>query len=170
MHDTEDKRWWCKHGQQLEVAFVDNCARIGLRARINPDKATNVYAPDLIVNDCLADLKAQTTPFFSARQYGMNPRFTVTFNRKDFERYRELYPDLVVYFWINWQTLAWRDINVKPLSAVFRSPFDRIASLVTSGGAVEHQYRRREDDRSGNARSSFLIDARSLEFVAPLHL
>jgi hypothetical protein len=100
----------------------------------------------------------------------MNPRFTVTFNRKDYERYRELYPDLVVYFWINWQTLSWRDIHVKPLSAVFRSPFDCIASQVTSGIAVEHHYRRREDDRAGNARSSFLLDARSLEFVAPLHL
>lgn len=170
MHDTEDKRWWCKHGNELEEQFVSCCHRIGLDAVINPDKRTNVYAPDLIVDGMLADLKAQTTPFFSAGSYGMNPRFTVTFNRKDFLRYRELYPDITVYFWINWQQVEWKDVRVKPLSAVFRAPFPHLSRFILSGQAVEHQYQRRSNDRSGNARSSFLIDARTFEFIAPLHL
>ena len=82
-HDTEDKNWWLEHGLTLEYEFVQMCKKSRrIDAVPNPSKASEPWAPDLIVNSELADLKVQNTPFFTASRYEMNPRFTVTFNRK----------------------------------------------------------------------------------------
>src|SRR3989344_8017214 len=102
-HDTEDKSWWLLHGAQLEERFVEVCCKhLHLSAAINPVKITNPTAPDLVVNGRLADLKTQNTPFFTAARYGLDPRFAVTFNRKDYERYKRFYPDIDIYYWVDW--------------------------------------------------------------------
>jgi hypothetical protein len=162
-HPTEDKAWWCQHGSDLEARFVKICKdQFGLDAKINPDKATNPYAPDLVVNGVLADLKVQNTPFFTAPRYGLDPRFTVTFNRKDYARYSELYSGIDIYYWIDWAQLAWKDRRVQYLGGVFWAPFKKLAGMIEAG-APEHNYIHRRNDTQGNAKSSFLLDLRSFK-------
>ena len=93
MHNTEDKQWWVIEWAKREVLFVEKvCPELGLLAGINPEKSSNRYAPDLVVSGLIADLKCQQTPFFKARDlYGLDPQFAVTFNRKDYLRYKEQY-------------------------------------------------------------------------------
>ena len=168
-HNTEDKAWWLQHGLELEYQFVEICRNeLKLKAEINPAKSDSPTAPDLLVDGKIADLKVQNTPFFSASKYSMNPRYTVTFNRKDFERYSSLYPDIVIYFWVNWTQLAWKDFRVQKLNAICKADFSQIADQVTSGAAKEHTYIHRQGDTKGNAKSSFLLDIRTFQKVALL--
>ena len=37
-------------------------------AEINPEKKTNPYAPDIIMNGKISDLKTQTLPFFKSKE------------------------------------------------------------------------------------------------------
>lgn len=157
-HDTEDKGWWCQHGVRLELAFVDICqSRLGLAAAINPAKESDPYAPDLVVDGRLADLKVQNTPFFVSDRYGMDPRRSVTFNRKDYERYKSLYPGIDIYFWVDWMQTESKFGRVDYLAGIYRLPFAGIARLVERG-APEHGYIHRRDDTQGNAKSSFLLN------------
>lgn len=112
---------------------------MALNVEINPAKSTDPTAPDLLVNGRIADLKVQNTPFFSASSYSMNPQFTVTFNRKDYERYDAMYPEIEVYFWINWTQLSWKNYSVKELNSVFKADFSALKSKIVAG-AVEHTY------------------------------
>lgn len=166
-HNTEDKSWWLQHGLELEYQFVELCRnKLNVKAEINPAKSDSPAAPDLLVDGNIADLKVQNTPFFSATKYSMDPRFTVTFNRKDFERYSALYPEIVVYFWVNWKQLAWKDFRVQKLNAICKAEFSLITEQVASGNAIEHIYMHRRGDTKGNAKSSFLLDIRTFQKVA----
>ncbi len=168
-HNTEDKRWWLQHGLKLEYEFVDLCRNeLNIKAEINPAKSNSPTAPDLLVDGKIADLKVQNTPFFSASKYSMDPRFTVTFNRKDFERYSSIYPEIVVYFWVNWTQLSWRDFQVQKLNAIYKADFSLIAEQINSGKAKEHSYIHRKVDTVGNAKSSFLLDIRTFQKIALL--
>ena len=151
----------------MEYQFVELCKNeLKIKAEINPTKSDFPTAPDLLVDGKIADLKVQNTPFFSASKYSMDPRFTVTFNRKDFERYSSLYPEIVIYFWVNWTQLAWKDFRVQKLNAICKADFSQIADQVTSGTAKEHSYIHRQGDTKGNAKSSFLLDIRTFQKVA----
>lgn len=167
-HDTEDKMFWCRHGEQKELEFVKFC-RIELpllRARINPAKlAGDQYAPDLLVADKLADLKRQDTPFFNASRYSVSPQYAVTFNRKDYERYREHYRGLTVYFFIDWDAATAFGVTVQPMRVVGRIAFDRLAGWIEAGKLREHFYERRQERTDGNAKSSFVFDCRRLELL-----
>jgi len=101
-HDTEDKQWWFIEWRNYENRFVNEvCPRLNLTAQINPAKKQDPFAPDIVVQGRLADLKCQQTPFFKSDVlYGIDPQFAVTFNRKDYVRYGERYPDLIVYYWL----------------------------------------------------------------------
>lgn len=169
-HDTEDKNWWLEHGLALEYEFVQLCKKAKqINAEVNPSKTTEPWAPDLIVDNELADLKVQNTPFFTATRYKLDPRFTVTFNRKDYERYKQLYPQIVVYFWINWIQLTWQSHQVEPLNAIYKAPFQLIETIIKEG-AIEHSYIHRRNDRLGNAKSSFLFDVRKFEQLSELEV
>lgn len=164
-HNTEDKRWWCQHGERLELAFVDICkAKLGLSAAINPAKKRDRYAPDLVVGEILADLKVQNTPFFVSKSYGLDPRRTVTFNRKDYERYRLYYPEIDIYFWVEWTQTESDFGRVDYLAGIYRLPFADVARLI-EGGAAEHEYKHRRNDTQGNARSSFLLSLDDFEIL-----
>ncbi len=165
-HQTEDKEWWLGHGEKLEECFVALCAnKRFLNAIINPEKIKNPTAPDLIVEGRLADLKTQNTPFFTSWQYGIDPRYAVTFNKKDFDRYRDLYPEIIIYFWINWLQVEWKGVKVEPFNGIFRLPFSEIAKMI-EGGTPEHVYRNRKNDTGGNAKSSYVFDVRKFEAIA----
>ena len=149
--ETMNKQEWCEYGLKWEKFFVKHITHLhGLHAIMNPDKDENPYAPDLIVNGQLADLKHQTTPFFTAD----NPQYTVTLNKKDRDRYERLYPDIVIYFWVIWTTLEWYDIVVQPLSGVWRTTLKDIEFTDL------HWYNERTKE---NAQSSYLLDLRSFE-------
>jgi len=146
MHDWNDKLWWCKYGEELEREFVDNIApSYGLNAIINPEKETDVYAPDLVVNGEIADLKVQVTPFFTSD----NPQWCVTFNFKSRKLYTLYYPDIVIYFFVHWRTLKWRNVIVEPLYGVWR------VRLRDMDFSTLHEYK--------NGKKSYLMDLRDFE-------
>jgi len=164
-HDTEDRDWWYIHGEKLEESFVALCReRLGMDAHINPAKARYKTAPDLIVDGAISDLKTQNTPFFMAGRYSLDPRFAVTFNRKDYERYKRLYPDIVIYFWLDWTQTTWRDRSVAYLGGIYRLPFSGVAALIEAP-APEHVYINRQSPDDRNAKSSFLLDIRKFEQI-----
>jgi len=161
-HNTEDKNWWLLHGVGLENRFIRICnEKLNLDALINPEKKNNPYAPDLIVNKRIADLKTQNTPFFTSTRYKIEPRFAVTFNRKDYERYKTLYPDIDIYFWVDWIQTEWRGIKVDYLGGIFTLPFKSVQEIIENENAPEHHYMHRVNDNAGNAKSSFILDIRS---------
>ena len=163
VHDTEDKGWWCQHGVQLERAFVGLCkSHLMIDAMENPEKETNLFAPDLIVEGIVSDLKVQNTPFFVSRRYGLDPRRAVTFNRKDYERYKALYPDINIYFWVDWVQTESKYGHVDYLAGIYRLPFADVARMIEAG-APEHGYMHRRNDNQGNAKSSFLLDLNKFE-------
>lgn len=172
MWDTEDKSWWCQDGVLREEDFVARIApKLGLEAQINPAKDQDKFAPDLIVNGRLADLKCQTTPFFTARKAfrseahssGIDPQFTVTFNRKDYARYTELYPDLDIYFWVEWSAETRYGVTILPMIGVYKVRFAEIARAIESEDVHLHDYLRRKNDTAGNARNSYGFDVRTFE-------
>jgi len=169
MHDTEDKQWWVIEWAKKEHLFVTQvCPALGLVAAINPAKQHDRYAPDIVVDGKLADLKCQQTPFFKARVlYSLDPQYVVTFNRKDYLRYQRLYPRIVIYFWLDWQLREMQiersTFAVQPLAGVWRAPFAQLAALIQTGNTPLHAYRRRQGDLQGNAKESYLLDVRALE-------
>jgi hypothetical protein len=172
VRDTEDKLAWCADGIEREKDFVVRVAPwLKLDVKINPEKETNPYAPDLLVNGKVSDLKSQTTPFFTAkrafktpmRPEGIDPQYAVTFNRKDYLRYKEHYPSLDVYFWVEWRELEGYSIKVRPLVGIYKVPFTQLAVSIENGDAKLHQYRRRVADQVGNAKDSYGFDVRDFE-------
>lgn len=181
LHDTEDKNWWLIHGVDLETKFVKFvCPKISLNAEINPKKKHDPTVPDLIVNGRLADLKTQNTPFFTVSRYSkkvgektipFDPSYAVTFNEKDFIRYKELYPDIDIYFWINWNEIEYKTnnggiIKVLPISGVWRINFQDLLHYIEEINAPLHKYIRRTNDWNGNAKGSFVLDLRDFEEIA----
>ena len=171
LHDTEDKNWWVIHGADREQTFVKEiCPKIGLQATINPQKAVDPYSFDLVVGGNKADLKCQETPFFVAGpKYGISAKYAVTFNKKDLLRYQELYPDIEIYYWVNWQTTEKKIYNkvfrVEPLTGVWKAPLSRIEHCIEEKEAPLHRYQRRVGDKHGNARDSYILDLRWFECV-----
>lgn len=164
-HDTEDRGWWYPHGEDLERQFVGLCrTRLKIDAAINPAKAGDKYAPDLVVDGILSDLKVQNTPFFMSGKYGRDPRYTVVFNRKDYARYKYRYPHIDIFFWVHWMqtTSQWGDIEY--LGGVYRLSFESVAAMIEAG-APEHRYQYRQGPHDMNAKSSFLLDIRCFDLL-----
>ena len=165
MHDTEDKRWWVDYGKALEHKFVDLCVNmLGIDACINPAKQEDKLAPDLVVNGRVADLKTQHTPFFLAQKFaGIPPTYAVTFNRIDYIRYNKLYPDIDIYFWIDWKvkemSIRGTVHTVDDHNGIYLLPFVEVSKLIDNG-AYEHGYAKRIYDTKGNAKSSYVLDIR----------
>jgi len=177
IHDTEEKNFWLRYGESLEQAFVAlmQAHNPGSRVRINPAKEQDLTAPDLLcLSGRIADLKSQFTPFFSAGKYGLDPRYTFSFNTKDMDRYRQFYPDISIYIWVNWVqdtlTLRGREIKVRPYQAVYRIRLSELIDLADTEEMPLHYYQRRKPiskgfraglvDEKGNACASYLVDLR----------
>lgn len=165
-HDTEDRFWWYRYGEHKEASFIALMQRHHIPTRRNPAKLLEPHAPDLLVCGRLSDLKTQNTPFFTAARYDMNPRYTVTFNRKDYERYVIDLPDIWLYFWIHWTDTTWHLRVVEPINAVYEIQFPLLRARIAA--APEHYYQRRQTDPRHNAASSFLLDVRDMELVLEL--
>ncbi|HDR7706644.1 TPA: hypothetical protein QCX91_004301 [Bacillus thuringiensis] len=167
-NDLQNKGAWCAHGERKENIFVRNYGNI-LGLVINPEKKSNIYAPDLsdFRGAELADLKTQNTPFFTAEKYGCNPQYTVTFNKKDAERYRNEYSDIDIFFWVDWiavryfkkSTNKWysdTDVQVEPMYGVWKVSFKDLDEIIKT--APYHAYNDRVNDTQGNAKGSYLIN------------
>jgi hypothetical protein len=172
--NTENKLAWCKLGMDYENTFVEKVAPyIGLKAEINPEKETNKYTYDLIVEGKPADLKHQSTSFWlSNKRYGLDPTTAVTMNLKDFIRYRTLYSelDLQIYFWV--ERIATQAIfgsntyQCQALHGVWRIPFKKLSDMVDLGKFPLHEYEHRKDDTRGNAKSSYIFSVLECECVS----
>ncbi|MCK8142480.1 hypothetical protein MW871_11310 [Flavobacterium sp. I-SCBP12n] len=165
--DLQNKILWCKDGEKIEEAFVNKYGnKLGLI--INPEKNTNPYAPDLLKdNTLIADLKTQNTPFFKAKDlYGIDPTYAVVFNRKDAERYWKHYKQIIIYFWVEWQSVKFVMGNTKKevefINGVWSINFLDLVELLKV--APEHIYQQRIDDKKGNAKGSFVLDIRNPSF------
>lgn len=171
MHSPEDKAWWVEAGANKELDFVDRVIPLlGFSGVINPTKREDCYAPDLVVNGHLADLKCQRTPFFRAQElFGVDPQFAVSFNEKDYRRYSEHFPDIDIYYWVVWQTTTMRirdeEHRVKPMAGVWRATFPAIRHRIESESVRAHEYLHRFFDEQGNGKKSFMFDLRNFEFL-----
>lgn len=169
MHDTEDKEWWCREGEIIEDWFLENIEPLLPYEIIkNPEKVENKYAPDFLLNSYYCDLKAQNTPFFKADDfYGIDPRFAVSFNHKDYHRYMQKYPNIGIFFFINWTTLEMdfghRICRVEPLVGVWMIGIQAIHYMIDD--LPSHSYQKRRNDTKGNAKSSYGLDLRNMKCV-----
>jgi hypothetical protein len=181
--DTEDKMRWCREGELYEQMFVEKMNQHShLSLKINPEKAKNPLAPDLWVPEYgLCDLKTQRTPFFTANQYNISPSNAITLNMKDVIRYRELYPEIGIFFWINWQNNKASNERFKPVDykwGVYFATMGFILSLIDSGIAKTHEYQHRKQpdappgklqsmgmNKEKNATKSFVLDCNWLNPV-----
>ncbi|KYZ76143.1 hypothetical protein AXX12_06790 [Anaerosporomusa subterranea] len=175
MHDTEDKQWWVKHyGVPQEQYFISHIAPKvkDVDVSLNPEKSNNPYVPDLVTSyGRLADLKCQTTPFFKVKElYSIEPQFTVTFNKKDYERYLKNYPDIAIIFWVNWRQTEYKQkwsekiYTVEPVNGVWSCEFSDIIDWVNKKLAPLHPYCNRKKDTLGNAKDSYLLDLNKMYF------
>ena len=174
-HDTEDKQYWVKKYASKEVEFCDRVApRINMEAIINPEKEKDPRLPDLNVNKRLADLKYQSTPFYSAgANYGCDPQYTVTFNEKDYLNYSQNYPDLDIYFWVDYpdelKEYRGKSVKINRLEGVFQLNFSSLAELIEKKCPPLHSYQRRVSDTIGNAKRSYLLDIRDFDCLIILN-
>lgn len=152
---TEDKKFWLKYGGEMEEKFC----QLYPWAILNPQKEENPLLPDLLIE---AELKYRTKPFFRAKElYGMEPQYTITFNKKDYEYYQRKHPALVIIFWVKWEMTEWQGYTVEPMEGIWIAPFPRIVNLVKSGAPL-HQYLKRKGDEV-NAKESYLFDLREFD-------
>jgi len=166
--DLQDKKVWCKDGEKIEEVFVKKYGE-PLKVIINPEKVLNPYAPDLVWKEnTQADLKTQNTPFFKAGElYNIDPSYAVVFNRKDAVRYYKKYPDIQIFFWVEWHSIRFEMANFKKsveyINGVWSIPFSSLVEILKS--APLHSYQQRVGDKKGNARDSFVLDIRNELFT-----
>lgn len=167
-HDLQDKGVWCRTGFTKEMVFVEKFGK-ELNLIIHPAKESNPYGPDLfnISNGTPGDLKTQNTPFFQVSQrFGYDPQYAVVFNGKDRKRYRELYPEMEIYFAVDWQVITFKGvktISVVPMTGVWFIPFSKLDQLLQS--APFHSYYQRRNDEKGNAKGSYVLNLLDKNFT-----
>lgn len=164
-HHTEDKFAWCREGEKLEEAFVREIVpKIGRNLIIHPDKKYKPTSIDLYNPDTkeISDLKTQNTPFFTSVRFGYDPTYTVTFNKKDYERYKKKYPSAIIYWYVKWNQLVWNKLSVEPLEGVWEVPFKDMANAIDTGQVYLHEYENRKNDDE-NAKDSYLFDLRNFK-------
>lgn len=153
--DYNNRAAWYETGERKEREF---CALLvdeyGIAAEINPDKARDKTLPDLIVAGELADLKTQHTPFYKAREIaGIDPARLVSLNLKDALRYREHWPRLWLYFWVEWPESS-REIGdtlyrVRAVRGVYRARMEQIDAMILRHRVQLRGLLRRQDGEGG---------------------
>lgn len=87
-------------------------------------------------------------------------------NRKDTVRYYKNYPNIIIYFWVEWHSVAYQKGDfyqeVEYINGVFKIPFRYLVEILKN--APLHKYLQRVDDKKGNAKSSFVLDIRDKHF------
>ncbi|HEM3464651.1 hypothetical protein [Streptococcus suis] len=164
IYNTEDRNQWYKLGEKKEILFVKSVVpNLDRELIINPDKKDDPTKIDLwdVTNNRPADLKVQTTPFFTSSKHPYkgshyDPQYTVTFNKKDYEKYKKEYPNADIYFWVTWDQLTYKEHKVEPMSGVWRARFEKMAEYIDDKIVYLHKYHHRKDD-DYNAKDSYLF-------------
>ncbi len=173
--NTEDRSQWYGLGEDEEAAFIANIVPlIGNDIRINPKKAHCKWAIDLYdyTLNRPADLKTQNTPFFFVSRYKYkgkrcNPAYSVTFNRKDYNYYKEKYPNCDIYFWIHWTQCTYKETTVPEIYGVWKADFSKIAECIENGQAPLHPYMHRQND-DHNAKDSYIFNLQDTDIFQQL--
>jgi len=148
MIDRQDKDAWVTAGAEAEQRMAGPLLPRGGALMMNPAKRHDPYTHDLFIT-LPSDLKTIRTRFATADRYGIPSRSAITLNAKDVERYRELYPTIVIVFDVDYgdyRRLCWATLR-------------EIARAISKGVARLHEYRDRVGDERGNARASWVMDA-----------
>lgn len=168
---TEDKASWVEEGADLEEDFVaDIVPKLGRNIIINPEKEKDPTVIDLVDRDQgrYADLKTQETPFFLVDKkypgFGYHPQFAVTFNHKDYDRYRRLYPGCDVYYHVKWMQTEGYGVQLEPMEGVWVARFADMRRLIETRQVALHPYQFRRGDQI-NAKDSYVFDLRNPIFT-----
>jgi len=149
MIEHNDKRAWCEVGARHEIGFIKRRFANGVRFDLNEEKKTgDIYAPDLRIS-AIGDLKMQRVRFRTAYRYGIDPKTAVTLNAKDIKRYAPMSALFLVVF----------DIDYGDFKSVRCAPMREIKRLISKGIAKPFIYKKRLNDKKGNARMSYVFDA-----------
>lgn len=169
--DLNNKSAWCEeYGDKVEKTFcVDRLYQLGVTGYINLDKRADKYAHD-IFTVFPSDLKTVRTPFFKAwDKFQIDPQYAVTINMKDMQRYKELYPNIVVVFDVLWDDKICKkfiegvEYEVKPMHKTYAGFIQDIRSAVVACGNKKVEYQGRVNDTGGNAKASYVFDVRKLQ-------
>lgn len=173
--NTEDKLAYCiKASEEQEPAFVEFINSLNndlIKIKINPDKEHDPYTHDLIINNKIpGDLKTQDTPFFKANiLYNIDPQWAITYNHKDYIRYKEKYTnkrqEIILFFDVRRKVQTMFDYTIKPMRSIFYAKASEIESLIENGMVPLHEYKNRVNDTSGNAKNSYVIDVRLFTMI-----
>lgn len=155
---------FAKHNRRENKFIERDAPELGLRAMINPLKSTDPYAPDLLVEGEIADLKVQTKPFFMASKlHKIDPQYCWTFSERQYRHYAKNYPNMEIYICIEYCTKdvvrvmkSGETIKVRPMKAIYRVNMRKIIELVDSMKAPLHVYT--YGDRAGE--SVYCFDVR----------
>lgn len=166
--DTENKLEWCeRYGEEIENEFATKrLFDLGVSSYLNLEKRTNKFAHDLF-SVFPTDLKTVRTPLFMAQElYGIDPQYAVTFNLKDANRYKELYPNIIVVFDVKWETTQ-KEFNgnvysVEPMHVTVAGFLSNIKIAIKKSGGHKIDYKKRVEDTKGNAKTSYVFDLRYL--------
>ena len=72
------------------------------------------------------------------------------------------YPECQIVFWVNWKAANNFGVDVQKQSGIWFLSYERMCQLIAK--APEHRYSRRdENNKEGNATSSFVLDLREME-------
>lgn len=143
-------------GELYEELFCLVCQDNDINAYVNPEKEIDPKLPDLYVNEILSDLKTQATPFFMSDKYGVSSEKAITFNSKDYRRYKKKYPDINIYYWRGWEACERFNRKVEKVNGVWWLPFSEVAKLVEA--APEHTYRTRHNGNDYD-QSSYVLNS-----------
>lgn len=168
--DNQDKKSWCRAAEGQERKFVtERLFQLGIGGFVNIDKLSDPYTHDLQVM-FRSDLKSVTTPLFKAQElFGLDPQYTVTFNHKDGKRYSTLYPNIIVFFDVNWavtsKRIGQKVYEVAPMHETYAGFLSDIGRAIRACGTKSVAYQQRVDDTAGNAKSSWVFDVRHLHKI-----
>lgn len=173
---TEDKIAYCYHASDIEepkfVEFFNSLSYSGFKIQINPEKQNDKFTCDLLVNGDRGDLKTQDTPFYKAEDwYKLDPQWAVTYNEKDYLRYKKTYSSKNIPFYVVFDVKRKKEFNTKydvqitPMRGIFIADLRRLEFLIEKEKIPLHTYLGRVDDNQGNAKSSYIFDIRKLRMV-----
>ena len=140
-NDLDNKAFWCQLGEDKEHAFVKVMSKIDspYQVEIHPEKESNPYHPDLLVNfnskNLIGEVKIKNSPLFIANKYKVDPQYALTMDLKDSFNYNKLLKrgiDVIIFAWIRWEAhemqLTNKTYKVSPMRGVWVTNFSKIRS------------------------------------------
>lgn len=107
------------------------------QVEIHPEKESNPYHPDLLVNfnseKLIDEVKIKNSPLFIANKYNANSQYALTMDLKDSFNYNKLLNrgiDVIIFTWIRWEAhemqLTNKTYKVAPMRGIWVTNFSKI--------------------------------------------